>query len=462
MASTKLLTSLTNDRIQKFLSSSGIKERAELACGKITGFHLKKLKKSASWCYRYTDPNGKQRVMSLGKHIKGNQNDFAAIALEQEKQVIAGKDPQLELQKKKIQAIAERQALENKKTKTVGRFFYGVYSELKQKSRYGQGTLNIIKSNFEHLFDREMESLTADDIRQWEKMRKSKSIKRATLVRDFGAFKAMLNYAAGLSKSDPIDTPVIAFNPLERVTLSKLSSQERDKLGEEQNNSRRQLTTVEIKGIYKGIERYAEQLRAQRRSSIKHGKKHLPSFENLTYPHWIFPFTLVALYTGIRPGDLYGLKWSSSDNYISLEMKKIYIVPEKTRDKGESSPKVVLPIGSDLFEIIKVWNNESGSKSSGYVFPSKAGKRLAKKSHNSHWKKILKLGKLSNELDFYSLRHNFISTLVSQNIPLLHISKLVGHNSTEMIEKNYGHLSPNQATVAVNLIGKTVSTYLSK
>lgn len=93
MATTKLLTSLTNDKIQKFLNDESIKYRSELPCGKITGFHLKKLAKSASWCYRYTDPNGKQRVMSLGKYSKGNQNEFAQIALSQEKQVIAGNDP---------------------------------------------------------------------------------------------------------------------------------------------------------------------------------------------------------------------------------------------------------------------------------------------------------------------------------------------------------------------------------
>lgn len=301
-----------------------------------------------------------------------------------------------------------------------------------------------------------MESLTAEDIRQWEKQRKSKLIKRTTLVRDLGALKAMLNYAAGLSKEDLIDNPVIATNPLERVTVSKLSAQERDVLGEEANNNRRQLTTTEIKGLYKGIERYSEQLREQRRSSIKHGKKHLPSFDCLTYPHWIFPFTLVALHTGMRPCDLYGLKWSSSDNFISLDMKKIYVVPEKTRDKGESSARIIFPIESELLKILKAWWFESGSPTTGYVFRSQSRKRLAKKSHNPHWVTIRELGQLSDELDFYSLRHNFISTLVAKGLPLLHIAKLVGHKSTEMIERNYGHLPPTNAENILQLFNKTI------
>lgn len=456
MISSKILTSLTNDKIQKFLNDDAINYRSELACSKITGFHLRKLAKSSSWCYRYTDPSKKQRVMSLGKYTKGNQNEFAAFALEQEKLVLQGKDPQIEKQKEKDKAKVERKELELRKHRTVGNFFNDVYTPHKLKSRSGKDTLKIIKKNFEHLFDKAMEDLSVNDIREWEKSRKEHSVKRATLVRDFAVFKAMLSFAAGLKKNDPIDEPVIADNPLKNVAISKLTSQERDEQGGEQKNNRRQLTPEELKGIYKGLEVYKEELKERRRNSIQNNRSQLPDLDIVEYPHWSIPFTLIALYTGCRPGDLYGLKWGLSDNYINLEMKKIYIVPEKTRDHGDSPAKIVFPIESALLSIIESWWEQCGKHTSGFVFPSRSGKRLAKKSHNPHWKKIRKYGGLCEELDFYSFRHNFISTLVAKNVPLLHIAKLVGHKSTKMIEENYGHLSPMQASDAVRILSQSL------
>lgn len=61
-------------------------------------------------------------------------------------------------------------------------------------ARYGKGTLQIIKRCFSHLFDRDVASLTKADVKAWQIARREQGIRRETLVRDYGAFKAMLNY----------------------------------------------------------------------------------------------------------------------------------------------------------------------------------------------------------------------------------------------------------------------------
>jgi len=455
MTSSKILTSLTNDKIQKFLNDDSLNYCSELACSKITGFHLRKLARSASWRFRYLDVSKKQRVITLGKYVKGNQSEFAAYALEQEQFLLQGKDPQREKEKLRGRVEAERRELELKKLNTLGNFFNSVYTPHKQKSRSGKDTLKIIKNNFEHLFDKPLEDLNVHDVREWERSRKEQSVKRATLVRDFAVFKALLSFAAGQKKNDPIDEPVISDNPLKNVTISKLTSQERELQNCEPQNNRRQLTSDELRALYLGIEEYTEELRERRRNTNK-GSSLLLCLDSVTYPHWSIPFTLIALHTGFRPSDIYGLKWSMNDNYVNLDLRKIYITPEKTRDHGDSPAKVVFPMESGLFSILESWWEQCGKPVSGFVFPSRSGARLAKKSHNPHWKKIRRFGGLDDELDFYSFRHNFISTLVANNIPLLHIAKLVGHKSTKMIEENYGHLSPSQASDAVKILSQSL------
>ena len=43
----------------------------------------------------------------------------------------------------------------------------------------------------------------------------------------------------------------------------------------------------------------------------------------------------------------------------------------------------------------------------------------------------------------YTLRHFFISYCIMNSIPTLTVARWVGHASTGMIERGYGHLTPN-------------------
>jgi len=46
-------------------------------------------------------------------------------------------------------------------------------------------------------------------------------------------------------------------------------------------------------------------------------------------------------------------------------------------------------------------------------------------------------------MDFYSLRHNFISQLVAKGYDLMSIASLAGHSDIQMIINHYGHLQPD-------------------
>jgi integrase len=103
------------------------------------------------------------------------------------------------------------------------------------------------------------------------------------------------------------------------------------------------------------------------------------------------------------------------------------------------------------------WHLQLGSPTTGLVFPSPTtGHVMDKKAHGTHWKQIILLGGMEAKLDFYSLRHHFISALVSAGVPLLTVAHLAGHKSTAMIEKHYGHLAPDQAADALEMLSQSL------
>jgi integrase len=42
-----------------------------------------------------------------------------------------------------------------------------------------------------------------------------------------------------------------------------------------------------------------------------------------------------------------------------------------------------------------------------------------------------------------TLRHTFASWAIQRGVPLFHVAKALGHASTAMVEKHYGHLAPD-------------------
>lgn len=76
--------------------------------------------------------------------------------------------------------------------------------------------------------------------------------------------------------------------------------------------------------------------------------------------------------------------------------------------------------------------------------------------HQKHWQRILKLGKVESDLEFYSLRHHWISKLVSSGKPAFEVAKMAGHQSDRMIMQHYGHLSPNAVSDAMHIMAADV------
>ena len=195
-------TSITEDKAKKHFDNAPF--RAELACTKITGFHLQKNKTGATWRFRYRyddfqseDPKKKKkaRIINLGKYESGTKSrtEAAELASTYRGQVDEGRDPATEAQRELEQKKAKH--IQNKAS-TIGAYLEGDYTEhQKDKRNEGKPTINIIKSNFKDWLEIPMSEITHSMLKDWQAAKKRENKSHDTIKRAFGALRTMLRYA---------------------------------------------------------------------------------------------------------------------------------------------------------------------------------------------------------------------------------------------------------------------------
>lgn len=442
-------TSISKLSANEFVKTAQLDE--ELSCAKIAGFHLRKTQRGATWRLRYTDFNGKRKKLSLGKFIDGTKDrtDAANTAYGYRNDLNKGIDPFQDIATKKAKFVKEENS---KQGRTIGAYVDGAYKlHQSRKTNEGKHTLDMIRVSFSDYLNTPMDEITKQTIHDWQiQFTNGRTDKNTgeikprsyeTVSRAYSALKTMIRHA--------YRNEVIATFPIAEVSLLEMSESEKDHRHNKVDTKRRMLTPDEISKINLGLECYRQQLIDGRENSRNHGKAHLPSFKNLAYPHWFFPFFRLAAYTGMRPGDLYSLRW----HHLNLDFKRLVKVPNKTVHH-KNPAKLDIPLNNDIIEVMHLWfEQQADATPDNLVFPSPiTGKQLTKKAHGKPWAHVLKLGGIDTELDFYALRHHYISRLVSNGTPLFTVARLAGHKSTKMIEEHYGHLSPHHAAEALDAI----------
>ncbi|MBT3878181.1 MAG: site-specific integrase [Candidatus Scalindua sp.] len=155
-------------------------------------------------------------------------------------------------------------------------------------------------------------------------------------------------------------------------------------------------------------------------------------------PH-LKPIVTVALNTGMRRGEILGLRWEQVDlshGFILLEISK----------NGERRE---IPINTTLEYLFKEMPHSIESK---YVFVDKDGKPY-KDVKRSFGTAIRKAG--ISDFRFHDLRHTFASHLVMAGIDLISVKELLGHKTITMTLR-YSHLAPEHKRKAVNTLDKVL------
>lgn len=171
----------------------------------------------------------------------------------------------------------------------------------------------------------------------------------------------------------------------------------------------------------------------------------------------LYPLWLLAVATGMRRGELCGLKWEDVDfeggavivrrNLVMVNGRPAVQEPKTARSRR----RVKLP--ASCLEALKAWRHEQkkerlahgpGYEDSGYVFTQGDGKPLRPDLLTKrHFPRLLAKAGLPEALRLHDLRHSHATALLQAGTPAKVISERLGHFSTAFTMDTYAHVAPS-------------------
>ena len=175
-------------------------------------------------------------------------------------------------------------------------------------------------------------------------------------------------------------------------------------------------------------------------------------------------FFYTAIMTGMRQGEICGLKWLDFDEEngtlhiqrsVRTEKKKLIIGETKT---SEGNRKIVLPLS--VFEMLK---DRKKNAISEWIFPKSYYPEhpVTPKSAYLQLKKILKKAELP-DIRFHDLRHTFATHAASNGIDPKTLAGILGHTKASFTLDRYTHVTTDMQKQASSIVGNYITDIFGK
>jgi len=263
--------------------------------------------------------------------------------------------------------------------------------------------VRTIKNHFSGLLHRPLAQITAGEVEQWRGAQLDAGKAVGTVNRRTAYLRAALNKAVLWGFLDA--------NPM------RMLKQLREDTGKP-----RFLTPEEEARLMSALEEREEQK----------GRK--PFFAD-----HLKPMILLALHTGARRGEIFGLEWRDVD----IANATITLSGYKTK----SGRTRHVPLNSVACKTMKKWQEQTGS-AEGLVFRNEEGEQFS--DVYSAWDRLVGDAAIKN-FRWHDLRHHFASRLVQRGASLTVVRELLGHSSFAMTLR-YAYLSAAERQSAVALL----------
>ena len=184
----------------------------------------------------------------------------------------------------------------------------------------------------------------------------------------------------------------------------------------------------------------------------------LTSFLREAKDSGVFALYYIDLTTGLRRGELLGLKWSDIDlekgdlrvqRQIGRIDGKIIEMPLKTKNAYRT-----LPLSADAIDVLKAQKNKVGS--SEWVFPSPTGGPMSPDSVLHMLHRVLKRAGLP-KVRFHDLRHTFATLALQNGVDIKTVSGMLGHFSAGFTLDTYAHVTTSAKREAAKTMGNLLS-----
>jgi len=306
-------------------------------------------------------------------------------------------------------------------TPTLAHYLEHTYGPwLKANRKTGAELVARIKACFFDDFgSTALDGITAWNMEKWRKARLQSGRTAATVNRDLSALKAALHRA--------VDWELIDRNPLDKVKPAKVDTAGvvRFLSGDEEQRLRRALAERDTR-LRAGRERGNDWRRQRRREAM-------PVLGS--YGDHLTPMVLVSINTGLRRGELFGLRWADVD----LDRCNLTV-----RGSGAKSGKTRhIPLNAEAVDVLKTWQQQTSSE--GLVFQGRTGAAFT--NTKKAWAKLLEDARIA-AFRWHDLRHHFASRLVMAGVDLNTVRELLGHSDLSMTLR-YAHLAPEHKAAAV-------------
>lgn len=190
------------------------------------------------------------------------------------------------------------------------------------------------------------------------------------------------------------------------------------------------------------------------------------SLSNYCFNHYepIAISVLIALYGGLRIGEICALKWEN----IKLDEGCIYVdkTVERLKSKQDVSSKTslmllepktfsskrVVPIPSFLLTYIKNYQENNPINNTDNFVLTNSNKIPDPRTNQYRFRKLCKQFDFS--INFHSLRHSYATNCVMQEIDTKSLSEILGHSNVGITLNLYVHSSLDFKKIQVNKIMK--------
>ena len=184
----------------------------------------------------------------------------------------------------------------------------------------------------------------------------------------------------------------------------------------------------------------------------------LQSFLREAKDSGVFELYYLELATGLRRGELLGLKWED----IDLERGDLRVRRQIARINGEvveaplktKNAYRTLPLAADTIDVLKAQRKKAGD--SPLVFPSPTGGPISPDSVLHMLHRVLKRAGLPR-VRFHDLRHTFATLALQNGVDVKTVSGMLGHFSAGFTLDTYAHVT----TVSQRQAAKTMGSLLS-
>lgn len=171
----------------------------------------------------------------------------------------------------------------------------------------------------------------------------------------------------------------------------------------------------------------------------------------------VYEMYYIELSTGLRRGELLGLKWEDIDwkngilrvrRQVARVDGKIVEAPLKTKNSYRA-----VTISPQAVEVLKL---QKAKTNDAYVFPSPNGGPISPDSVNNMLKRVLERAGIS-KVRFHDLRHTFATLALQNGVDIKTVSGMLGHYSAGFTLDTYAHVTTAAQKEAAQTMGNVLS-----